>query len=71
MVSAVMLSFRQLTNMRRPIVWKVTSSTKPEVHNVLQRRQKRTEPQQIGDSHRKLGKVRPCGFWDVAEISRE
>ena len=35
--------------------------TKPKVHNLLQRRQKRTEPQPQATST-KIGEIRPYGF---------
>jgi len=46
------------------IVWKMTSSTKPEVLSVSQRRQRRTEPRPHATCT-KLCEVRPCGFWDM------
>ena len=36
----------------RPLRPNVTSFIKPEVHNVAQRRQRRTEPRQRGSAHR-------------------
>ena len=43
----------------RPLRPNVMSSIKPEVHNVLQRRQKRTEPQPQGICTKNFVKIRP------------
>jgi len=40
----------------------MASSTKPEVHNISQRRHSRTEPRPYATLTKNLGGVRPCGF---------
>ena len=42
----------------------ITSSIKPEVHNLSQRRQTRTKPRTQATCT-KIGEVRPCGFRDM------
>ena len=43
----------------------VTSSTKPEVHNVLHCRQRRTEPRPRVTCNGKFQGVWTCGLWDI------
>jgi len=40
-----------------------TSSTRPEVHNLSQRRQSRTEPRPQKTCIKNVPYVSPCGFW--------
>jgi len=42
---------------------KMTSYTKPEVHNVSQLLERRTEPR--SQTCAKVGKVWPCNFWNM------
>jgi len=44
------------------LCWNTTSPTKPEVYNVSQRRQRRTEPRPQATCI-KFGEIRLCGFW--------
>ena len=49
----------------RSIMCNMTSSTKPEVHNVLHCRQRRSEPRPQVTCTEKFGEVCMCGFWDT------
>ena len=50
----------------RPLCGNMTSSTKPEVYNISQRRQRTTE-QKPQATCTKTGQVLPCGFWYMRE----
>jgi len=43
----------------------MTSSIKPEVHNVSLHRQRRTEPRPIGNKRKKLGEAKTCSSEDM------
>jgi len=45
-----------------PLRPNVTSSIKPEVHNISQRRQRRTEPRHRESAHR-ISVTGPSSFW--------
>jgi len=49
----------------------MTSSAKPEVHNLLHWRQKRTEPQPLVTSTENFVMFVHCGSWDIIQTDRQ